>query len=134
MFTACDRGVKRGDGLVGDGVQRGFLQRKIRREPGVFGQRQYMSERRTFGDAARDEIGRLQRKFRRAPALRQGRKLAPWRGIGIPARPRPGQHQPVAVALLAEPVEPTPRGRLIHAGEPPPAMAHGIQRLGFAHW
>jgi hypothetical protein len=53
------------------------------------------------------------------------------RGIGTPARPRPRQHQPVAVAILAEPIEPSPRGRLVHAGEPPPAMTHGIQRLGF---
>ena len=49
----------------------------------------------------------------------------------LPPCPRPGQHQPVAVALRAEPIEPAPRDRLVHAGEPPPAMAHGIQRLGF---
>jgi len=54
-----------GYGLVGNGRQGGFIQREIRREPRVFGQRQHMPERRTFGNSAPDEIGRLQRKFRR---------------------------------------------------------------------
>ena len=69
-------------------------------------------------------FGALQR-FGRVASSRQ------WRRIDAASRPRPCQHQPVAVALLAEPVEPPPRGRLIHAGEPPPAVAHGIQRPGF---
>src|SRR4051812_4121532 len=57
--------------LLDNGRQRGRVERKIRCQPGVFRQRQHMAERRTFGDAARDEIRRLERKCRRAPALRQ---------------------------------------------------------------
>ena len=67
-------------------------------------------------------------------ALQRAGRVASFRhgaGSALAARPRPGQHQPVAVAILAEPIEPAPRGRLVHSGEPPPAMAHGIQRLGF---
>ena len=52
------------------------------------------------------------------------------RRVAIAARARPGQHQPVAIALGAEPIEPAPRRRLVHAAKPPPAMAHRIQRLG----
>ena len=75
-------------GLVGNGLQRGFIQNKIRRKPGVFGQRQYLPEGGTFGNSACNEIGRLQRKFRRTPALRQGGELPPLRGIRTAARPR----------------------------------------------
>src|SRR5436309_2606102 len=95
-----------------------------------------MAERRSLGNAAPDKISRLERKFRRAPTLRETGEFTPigrvmtGRALACP-RARPGQQQPVAIVILAEPVEPPPRLRLIHAGEPPPAVAHGIERPGF---
>src|SRR5258708_13010724 len=89
-----------------------------------------MPERGSLGNSARDEVGRLQGKFWRAPALRQRRKLLPARGISIAARPRPGQQHPVAVTLGSQSIKPTPRGFFAHAGKPPPPMPNGIERLG----
>src|ERR1700742_3102261 len=71
------------DGLVGYSGKCGRGKRKIRGKPGVFGKRQHMAERRPLGDAAGNEIGRLQRKFRRGPALRQFGELAPIGDIEI---------------------------------------------------
>ncbi len=76
------------DGLVGDGLERGLIEREIRRQPGVFGEREHMSERRAFGNAAGDEIGSLQRKFRRsssAPA-RSASSRQDAEGVVPPAR------------------------------------------------
>ncbi len=61
------------DGLVGNRLERGMIQREIRGEPGVLGEGEHMAKRRAFGNSARDEIGGLQRKLWRAPALRQRR-------------------------------------------------------------
>ncbi len=50
--------------------------------PGIFGQRQHMAERRPLADAACDQVGGLQREFRRGPAVGQrdeGRSIAPCR-------------------------------------------------------
>ena len=47
-----------GGGLISDPSQRGWFERKIRGHPGVFGQRQHVTERGPLGDAAGDEIGR----------------------------------------------------------------------------
>src|SRR5258708_40022449 len=109
-------------GLTGDRGQGRITQRKIRRQPRVLRQREDLSERRSRGKSSRDEIRRLQRKYRRAPAFRQRGEFTPWFGIGAAPCPRPRQHQPVAIALLAEPVQPPFRGRFIHSTEPPPAM------------
>src|SRR6188472_4567279 len=69
-----------GDRVVGNGRQRGWIERKIRRQPGVFRQRHHVAECRPFGDTAGDEIRRLERKFRRAPASRQTGEFAPIGG------------------------------------------------------
>ena len=67
-------------GLVGDRASARRIEREIRRQPGVFGERQDVAERRPFGDAAGDEIGRLQRKLRRAAsAAARSIKLAATR-------------------------------------------------------
>ena len=76
------------DGGIGDGRQRRWIERKISRQPGVFRQRQHVAECGAFGNAARDEIRRLEREFRRAPALRQGGKFAPIGSVMIPCRAR----------------------------------------------
>src|SRR5437016_5323721 len=89
-----------GNGLVGDGGKRGWIERKIGRQPGVFRQRQQMAERRAFGKAARHEISGLQRKFWRAPALRQAGEFTPIGGILAGSRARPSQQQPVAIVIL----------------------------------
>ena len=59
---------------IRDPVERITLVRKALRDPGRFRRAQGSAERRAFGDAALDEVGGLQRKHRRGPALRQGRK------------------------------------------------------------
>src|SRR4051794_16760940 len=79
IFTAASSQAmvsrETGDGLVGDGGQRGWIERKIRRQPGVFRQRQHVAECGPLGNAPRNEIRSLEWEFRRAPALRQAGKL-----------------------------------------------------------
>ena len=67
---------------------------------------------------------------RAAVLMIEKEKLAPVRMIGTLSCTRPRQQQAVAIAVLAKPIEPPPRPRLVHALEPPPAVAHGIERLG----
>ncbi len=78
-LQACNR-------LVCDRGQRGALERKIRGKPGIFGERQHMAERRSFGDTARGEVGSPERKLRRGPALRQSRQPGPALIIATRAR------------------------------------------------
>src|SRR5258708_31986270 len=112
-------------GLIGDRGQGRIIQRKIRRQPRVLRQREDLSERRSRGKSSRDEIRRLQRKYRRAPAFRQRGEVTPWFGLVAAPCPRPRHHQPVAIALHAEPLPPPSRRRFIHPTEPSPPMAHG---------
>src|SRR3954462_1660903 len=85
IFTAASSQAvvsrETGDGLIGDIRQRGWIERKIRRQPGVLRQRQDMAERRPLGNAAQNKIRRLEREFRRAPALRQAGEFAPIRRV-----------------------------------------------------
>ena len=126
IFTAASSQAvvsrETGDGLVGDGRQRGWIEREIRREPGVLRQRQHMAERGTFGDAARDEIRRLQRKLRRAPALRQSGELAPIGRIlaRLPRAPRP--------AAAGRDSDPRRAGRAAAAPAPRPCPPSRHQR------
>ena len=46
-----------GDRLVGDGFQRGVIERKIRSQPGIFGERQHMAERRSLYNQIAETIG-----------------------------------------------------------------------------
>src|SRR3569832_1484027 len=55
-------------GLIGDRIKRRWIEREIRGEPGILGERQRLSEFRPLGKAARQKVGRFQRKFRRGPA------------------------------------------------------------------
>lgn len=89
-----------------------------------------MSERGPFRHAARDEVGGLQREFRRHPALRQLGEFAPTRRIHLARVPRPRQQHTIVIALGAEPIEQPPRIGLVLVGESPPAVPHRIQRLG----
>ena len=50
-------------GLVGESSERALLQRKAGGEPGIFGDGEHMAERRSLGDAARDEVGGLSGNF-----------------------------------------------------------------------
>src|SRR4051812_40445166 len=90
-----------GDGLIRNGRQRGWIERKVGRQPGVLRQRQHVAERRALSNAARDKVSGLEREFRSAPALRQGGERAPIGGVVVSlclacAGARPGQQQPVA--------------------------------------
>src|SRR5437762_8924667 len=59
-------------------------------------------KKKTLVNAVRDEIGRLQRKFLHAPALRRGCDVAPARrSITDAACPRPSLYHPVAVGFFA---------------------------------
>lgn len=59
-----------GNGLIGNGCERDLVERKISGKPGVFGERKHLPQRWALLNAAGDEVGGSQRKFRRAPALR----------------------------------------------------------------
>ena len=60
------------DGLIGNRRKSRGIEREILCKPGIFRDRENVSERRTFRDSASNEILGLQREGRRLPALRQG--------------------------------------------------------------
>src|ERR1700733_9759871 len=80
-LTTCDSRFrfagKTRRGLIGDGVERGLIEREFRRKPGIFRKRQHLTEVGPLGNPARNEIGRFQRKLRRAPACGQSREFVP---------------------------------------------------------
>ena len=100
-------GERAAGGGVRDRRDVGGLGRKIRRDPHVLGGPQHCSERRPLGDAAAYEVGRLERKIRRRPALRQPREVVPDRIGDALRRTRTGQPDPIREALAAEPVKRT---------------------------
>ena len=106
---------------------------KSSRDPRLLGRAQRRAERRAFRNTARDEVGGLQRKHRRAPAARQQHKIVPAVvGDAFAPGARPRQQRAVEEFVRSEPVD--QHARIMHAGrrgDLPPLVPHRREPVVF---